>query len=211
MSTSEQKTSSVIKKMHPFKAAGSDGIPFFVLIYLGSLLVSFLKPLLQACINISNHTTAFCHCDTIPLRKQGKGDYPGPRTQHPVAPFKKPRKVLVSVIAPRFLSLSEELSLLPAQLRGACPCSSIDTTLDFLVEQIYTTWQNKDSMATLLLLDPTRAFNRVVPAQLLHHMRKRRILECTIKRVSSFISNRSMTLCLPVYNTTAFPMHTCIF
>jgi DMSO/TMAO reductase YedYZ molybdopterin-dependent catalytic subunit len=31
MSISEEEISSVIKKSHPFKAAGSDGIPFFVL------------------------------------------------------------------------------------------------------------------------------------------------------------------------------------
>jgi hypothetical protein len=75
MSISENEIASVIKKSHPFKAAGSDGIPFFVLKCLGSPLVSYLQPLFQACISLSYHPTAFCHCNTVPLRKPGKGDY----------------------------------------------------------------------------------------------------------------------------------------
>jgi hypothetical protein len=78
MSISEDKIASVIKKSHPFKAAGGDGIPFFVLKCLGSQLVSYLQPLFQACINLAYHPTAFSHCNTVPLRKPGKGDYLAP-------------------------------------------------------------------------------------------------------------------------------------
>jgi hypothetical protein len=78
MSISEEEISSVIKMSHPFKAAGSDGIPFFVLKCLGSSLVSYLQPLFQACIDFSYHPVAFCHCNTIPLRKPGKGNYSAP-------------------------------------------------------------------------------------------------------------------------------------
>jgi hypothetical protein len=50
---SEEEISSIIKKLHPFKAAGSDSIPFFVLKCLGRPLVSFLQLLLHACLNLS--------------------------------------------------------------------------------------------------------------------------------------------------------------
>ncbi len=73
MSISEEEISSVIKESHTFKAVGSNGIPVFVLKCLGSPLVSFLKPLFQACIDFSYHPTAFCYCNTVPLRKPGKG------------------------------------------------------------------------------------------------------------------------------------------
>ncbi len=100
--------------------------------------------------------------------------------------------------------MSEEHSLLPAQHMGARPGRSIDTALDFLVQQIHATWQNKDDVATLLSLDMTGAFDRVVPARLLHNMRERKIPEWIVKWVGSFISNRTTTLCLPGYNTDAF-------
>ncbi len=48
----------------------------------------------------------------------------------------------------------------------------------------------------------------VVPARLLHNMREIRIPEWIVKLVCSFISNRATTLCLPGYNTNAFPMYT---
>jgi hypothetical protein len=115
---------------------------------------------------------------------------------------------LESVIAQQILTLSEEHSLLPAQHMGAHPSRSIDTALDVLVQQIYATRQNKDSVATLLSLDRTGAFHRVVLARLLHNMRERKISEWIMKWVGSFISNRTTTLCLLGYNTYAFPTDT---
>jgi nitrate reductase assembly molybdenum cofactor insertion protein NarJ len=85
------------------------------------------------------------------------------------------------------------------------PSRSIDTALDFLVQQIQAAWQNKDGVATLLSLDMTGAFDGVVPARLLHNMRERKILEWIVKWVGSFISNKTTTLCLPGYSTKAFP------
>jgi hypothetical protein len=90
---------------------------------------------------------------------------------------------------------------------GARPGRSIDTALDFLVQPIYATWQNKDGVATLLSLDMTGAFDRVVPARLLHNMRERKIPEWIVKWVGSFISNKTTILCLPGYNTDAFPIY----
>jgi hypothetical protein len=196
MSISEEKFSSVIKKSHPFKAAGSDGIPFFVLKCLGSPLVSFLKPLFQACINLSYHSTAFCHCNTVPLKKPGKDDYSAPGAWRPIALPNTLGKVLKSVIARRISSLSEEHSLLLAQHMGACPGRSIDTALDFLVQQIYATWQNKDGVATLLSLDMTGAFDRVVPARLLHNMRERKIPDWIVKGwAASSATERRLCAC----------------
>jgi hypothetical protein len=50
----------------------------------------------------------------------------------------------------------------------------------------------------------TGAFDRVVPAQLLHNMRKRKILEWIVMWVSSFISKRTTTLRLSGYHPDAF-------
>ncbi len=116
--------------------------------------------------------------------------------------------MLESDIARRLLSLSEEHSLLLAQHMGARPGRLIDFALDFLVQQIHATRQKQDGVATLLLLDMTRAIARVVLARLLHNMRERKIPGRIVKWVGIFISNKTTTLCLPGYNTDAFPMHT---
>jgi hypothetical protein len=119
-------------------------------------------------VNPSYHPTVLCHCNTGPLKKPGKGDYSAPRAWQPIAFLNTLGKVLKSVITQQIVSLSEKHNLLPAQHMGACLSRSIHTTLDSLVQQIHTTWQNKDGVATLLSLDITGAFNRVVPVRLLH-------------------------------------------
>jgi hypothetical protein len=170
--------------------------------------VSYLRPLFQACIDFSYHPTAFCHCNIVPLRKPGKGDFSAPGTWRPIALLNTLGKVLESVIERQILTLTEKHSLLPAQHMGARPGRSIDTALEYLDQQIHATWQNKDGVAMLLLLDMTGAFDRVVPAWLLHNMRERKISEWIVKWVGSFISNITTTLCLPGYSADAFPTHT---
>jgi hypothetical protein len=95
----------------------------------------------------------------------------------------------------------------PAQHIGACPGKSIDTTLDFLVQQIHATWQNKDRVAMLVSLDMTSAFYRVILAWLLHNLRERKIIEMMVKWVGSYVSNRTTTLCHQGYDTDALPTH----
>jgi hypothetical protein len=92
-----------------------------------SPLVSFIKPLFEACINFSPHLTAFCHCNTYLLRKPGKRDYSSPGAWQPIALLNMLGIVLESVIAQQILSLSEEQYLLPAQQIGTCPGRSLDT------------------------------------------------------------------------------------
>jgi hypothetical protein len=115
MSISEDEIASIIRKSHPVKAVGSYGIPFSVFKCLGSPLVSYLQPRFQACINLSYHLTAFCHCNTVPLRKPDKKDYSAPRAWRPIALLNALGKVLESVIAQRISTLSEEHCLLLAQ------------------------------------------------------------------------------------------------
>ncbi len=170
--------------------------------------MSYLQPLFHACINFSYHPTAFCYCNTIPLRKPGKGDYSAPGAWRPIALLNTLSRVLESIRARQISSLSEEHGLLPAQHMGARRSRFINMALDFLVQQIQTIWQNNDGVATLLSLDMMGNFDSVVPARLLHNIRERKIPESIVKWVSSFIRNRTTTLCLPGYNNDNFLTHT---
>ncbi len=116
--------------------------------------------------------------------------------------------MLESVIAQWILSLSEKHGLLPAQLMGVRHGRSTNAALNFLIEQIHATWQNKGSVALLQLHDMTGAYDRIVSAQLLYNMRESKIPEWIVKWVGSFISNRTTTLYLPGHNTNAFSTHT---
>jgi hypothetical protein len=64
MSISEEEITSVIKKSHPYKAAGSDGISFFVLKCLESPLVLFSSPSFKPA---STYPTVPLHSTTATL------------------------------------------------------------------------------------------------------------------------------------------------
>jgi hypothetical protein len=150
LSTSEEEFSSIIKKLPPFKASGSDDYLFFALKCLQSPLVSFLTPLVQVCSNFFYCLTAFCHCNIVSLWTLGKGDDLVPCVWRPTDLLNTLRKVLERVIAQYFSSLSEEHNLLLDQYIGTSHGRSTYTTRDFMVQQIHGAWQNKDSVATLL-------------------------------------------------------------
>ncbi len=108
-------------------------------------------------------------------------------------------------VARQIWSLSKEHSLLPAQHKGACPGKSIDTPLNFPVQQIHASWQNKDCVTMLLLLDMTGDFVRFEPAWLLHNMGKRKYPELIVEWVSSFISNRTTDYAYQAITLMLFP------
>jgi hypothetical protein len=144
---------------------------------LGRPLLECLQPLFQACLHFSYHPLHFKQSSTVALRKPGKGDYCGPAAWQPVALLNTLGKVLETVGANRITALSEEHGLLPPRHVGARPGRSTDTALDMLVKQIHAAWQAENGVASLLSLDMTGAFDRVVPVQLLHSLRKRCIPE----------------------------------
>jgi hypothetical protein len=172
MSIFEDEIESVIKKLDSFKAAGSDGISFFVLKCLKSTLVSYLQPLFQVCINRSYHPTAFCHCNTVPLRKPGKDDYSAPRAWRQIALLNTLGKVLENVIARRISTLSWSIAFSLPSTWGPTPASQMTLPSTFFSKRSMQHGRTKYGVATLLSLDMTGAFDRVVPARLLHNMRE---------------------------------------
>jgi hypothetical protein len=51
-------------------------------------------------------------------------------------------------------------------------------------------------VASLLLLDVSRAFNNVLYTRLLYDLRKRRVDEKTVKWIASFFSNRHTSIAI---------------
>ncbi len=76
-------------------------------------------------------------------------------------------------MACRITAIHEEHCLLPQQHMGARLGRSTNTALDMLVRQIHAAWQAENDVTSLLSLDMTGPFDRVVSVQLLHNLRKR--------------------------------------
>ena len=63
-------------------------------------------------------------------------------------------------------------------------------------------------MASLLLLDVSRAFNNVSRPQLLHNLRKHRVDQILVRWVNSFLNDQSTTLKLQEYTAPSAPIQT---
>ena len=92
--------------------------------------------------------------------------------------------------------MAEEHNMLPAYQMGAREKRSTETALDLLVNQVQTVWQTKGNVASLLSLDITGAFDRVVRKRLTHVLRAKGIPKELATWVETFIIDRSITLVL---------------
>jgi hypothetical protein len=76
----------------------------------------------------------------------------------------------------------------------SCPWRSTDIALDMLFLQIHTALQKNDRVVSLLFLVMSRAYDRVVPSQFLHNMRKGCLPLWIVNFILSFLHNRCTTL-----------------
>jgi hypothetical protein len=84
--------------------------------------------------------------------------------------------VLNRVVANRILYAVDTHHLLPNTYCGGRKAYSCEYALHMITEKIYAIWKNtKDTVATMLILNITGAFNYVNHPQLIHNLRKRRI------------------------------------
>jgi hypothetical protein len=167
-----EEIASALSKAKPHKAHGPDGIPVFILKLLGRPVLEYLQSLFQARFNFSYHPSHFRQSSTVALRKPGKEDYSVPAAWRPIALLSTLGKVLEGVVASRITALSEEHDLLLPQHMGARLGRSTETVLDLLLQQVVAAWQTCKGVASLLSLDMTGAFDRVVPTRLLHNLKK---------------------------------------
>jgi hypothetical protein len=73
-----------------------------------------------------------------------------------------------------------------------------------LVKQIHAAWQADNGVTSLLSLDMTMAFDRVVPVRLLQIIKKRCIIYWLINFISSILSDKTTSLCFPGVSSTPF-------
>ena len=71
--------------------------------------------------------------------------------------------------------------------------------LNLLVNQVHEIWRAGDYMMSLLMLDITRAYDRVVHKQLIHVLRAKKILENMANWVYLFMIDRIITLVIKDY------------
>ncbi|KAJ5094940.1 reverse transcriptase [Penicillium argentinense] len=192
----QDEVTRVVLRTASHKAPGPDGIPNAVLKKALEVphFAAFLTSLFNECLRHGYCPRHFRESTTVVLRKPGKPDYTVPRAYRPIALLNTFGKAMEAVIAARLSFLVEEYQLLPETHIGGRKGRSCDHAIHLLLEQIHASWRNDDRVASLLTLDVSGAFDNASHRRLLHNLRKRRVPQCIIRWVGSFLRDRQTSL-----------------
>jgi exonuclease III len=197
-----EEVETAAARLKPDKTPGPDGIPNRVIKLVCAQKGEEIARLFTACLRLGYHPTAFKTASTVVLRKPGKPNYADPSTYRPIALLNTLGKTLEAIIAARITRLTESFLLLPDTQYGARPGRSTESALLNITEQVYAIWKrNRNSVATILSLDVSKAFDRVSHQRLIHNLRKRKIPELIRNWVASFLENRRTTIRLADYTS----------
>ena len=191
----EEMIKDALRKMHPDKAPGPDGITNRVLKECIVELAPVLVPTFNMCAKLGYHPKPFREGCTIAIRKPDKPSYTVAAGYRPIALLNTMGKLLEAVIATEISKITEKHHLLPDTQMGARPNKSTLTALTLATEIIHGTWKkNANLVATMLNLDLAGAFDKVVHERVLHSLRARRVPEWIVRYIKSFLSERTTTI-----------------
>ena len=107
------------------------------------------------------------------LQKPGKGDYQAPKSWRPIALLETLGKVVEAVIAARIRDFAESMGLLPEAQMGARQGRSTETAVASLLARVRAAWDSGGAVASVLALDVSGVFDRVLKERLTWVLRQR--------------------------------------
>jgi endonuclease/exonuclease/phosphatase (EEP) superfamily protein YafD len=158
-----------------------------------------LERIFNASVDLGHYPRHFHLATTIALQKQGKTAEQKKTTKayRPIALLNTVGKILESVIAERIHFYLEVVHISPPPTHfGGRKNRSADEALHFIVETIYTAW-NQGYKVTIISLDVSGAFDYVSHPRLLHNLRKRGFGGKWAAWIHSFLSDRQIQLRMP--------------
>ncbi len=186
----------VMSRRLAFSAPGVDGIPNAFLKAMGKPFEQAAAALTQACWDTAHHPLRFRKARTVALRKHEKGDYTTPRAWRPIALLSTVGKIIEAVTAQYLRRIAEQYRMLPEQQMGGRESRSAETALDLLTNQVRAVWDSGDYVASILALDITGAFDRVLRERLVHVLLAKGVPARLTAWIRTFMSERSTTIVL---------------
>jgi len=139
---------------------------------------------------------------TVVVRKPGKPDYTVPGAYRPIALLSTMGKILSSCITGDIACMAEMHNLLPHNHFGCHPGRSTSDSLHYVTRFVKDAWR-KGQVVSALFLDIKSAFPSVILSQLIHNMRRMRVLEQYTSWIKMKVEDRRTTMRFNGYTSKA--------
>ena len=196
----------ILNKKKPFTAGGKDKLPNRFLKALGSKFCQAMAVLTSTCWRLEYFPERFKNTKTVCLRKPGKGCYNQAKAWRPIALLNTTGKLLEAITATRLSKVAEEARLLPEIQIGFRKERSTESALFLLTSQVEKVWK-EGMVASLLSLDISGAYDRVLPKILQQILERKRIPLWLSSWIFSFCTSCSTTLVFDDSESSAISIH----
>ena len=196
----------ILAKKKPFTAGGRDKLPNGFLRALGSRFCQALAILTSTCWKLEYFPERFKSAKTVCLRKSGKGTYNQAKAWRPIALLNTTGKLMEAIAAARLSKIAEEAGLLPDIQMGFRKGRSTEAALFLLASQVEKVWK-EGMVASLLSLDISEVYDRVLPKILQQILKRKEIPAWLASWIYSFCDKRSTTLVFDDSESCSIPIH----
>ena len=202
---SDDQVTRAIKRLHPFKAPGMNGISNAVLIQCEQILTPYLGPIFRATFDLEHYPSRWKRYITVAIRKPGKPDYTIPNAYRPIALLDTISKILSSCVKETLEYYTDKMQILPStQFGGKAGCTTTDS-LHLLTDFIKSAWRKKHEVIGLFL-DVKGAFpNAVIPC-LVHDMREKGIPKKVTDWITRQLDGRETTISFDDFTSDPIPI-----
>ena len=196
----------ILAKKKPFTAGGRDKLPNGFLRALGPRFCQALVILTSTCWKLEYFPERFKSAKTVCLRKPGKGTYNQAKAWRPIALLNTTGKLMEAIAAARLSKIAEEAGLLPDIQMGFRKGRSTEAALFLLTSQVEKVWK-EGMVASLLSLDISGAYDRVLPKILQQILKRKGIPAWLASWIYSFCDKCSTTLVFDDSESCSIPIH----
>ena len=184
----------LLKDLKPYKAAGPDGIPTYILRAAAEELAPMLSHLYQFSLDTGHVPTEWKRANIVPLFKKGPKHLPS--NYRPVSLTSVACKVLEHIIHSNVMRHFDENNILTVKQHGFRKRRSCVTQLATTIQGIASKLRSGRDQVDIILLDFAKAFDKVPHQRLLYKLNYYGVRGPTLQWVQSFLSQRTQQVLL---------------
>ena len=203
---SKESIHNILEKKKPFTASGKDTLPNGFLKVLEDSFNKKIAKVLETCWKLEYFPDRYKSARTIYLRKSSKKSYCYAKAWRPIALLNTIGKLMEALAATKLSELAEKENLLPEIQIDFRKGRSTKSALFLLTSQVEKVWK-EEIVASLLSLDISEAYDRVLPEILKKILERKKIPSWCVNWIFSFTTQRKTSLVFDDLESSFFPVY----